>query len=86
MRQLYAQENDENASGTLVNYLERQLRNHSLESSAQNSVDEAIESERHRLQNPESSLAFEARQWEQKHQQEVIDMQKQIGAASKHSQ
>ena len=69
-RQLCAQDAGEeirrhdNASGTLVNYLKSQLKAQSLESSTQSSVSEAIESERHRLQNQESFLSHEAQKRE----------------------
>ena len=44
----------ENASGTWVNYLENHLQTQRLESSNKSSAFEAIDSERHQLQNQES--------------------------------
>ena len=57
-----------------------------LESSTPNSVNEAIESEGHRLQNQESFLSHEARRQDHRHQQKVIQMQKHLDEASKQSQ
>ena len=62
---------DENASGTFVDYLESQLQNQGWEASTPNSVFEAVESERHLLQNQESLLSHEAQRREYQHQQEV---------------
>ena len=91
-RQLYVQEAGdevrrcENASGTMVNHLESQLQTQSVEPRTQNTFHEAVESERHRLQNQEPFLSDEARRREYLHQQEEIDMQKQFDQASKQRQ
>ena len=89
-RQLYVQEAGkeirryEHASGTLIKYTICRIRVWSL--SRQNSARKAIESDRHRLQNQESFLSHKAQRCECRHQQEVIQMQKQLDEASKQSQ
>ena len=66
-----------------VNYFESQLQNQSLESATLNSVYEAIECGRHRLQNQQSFLSHEARRGQ--HQQ-LVEMQKHLDEASETSQ
>ena len=63
------------ASGHVVNYFESQVQNRSLESSTHTNVYEAIQCERHRLQNQESFLAHEARKLEYQHQRNLVDVE-----------
>ena len=91
-RQLYIQEageeirTHEGASSTLVKDLESRLQNQFfVVFKLKISVYEAIEHERYRLQNQESSLSHEARKQEYQHQQKVTGMQTHHDEASQQS-